>query len=175
METTKIAIIDEDTSVGLGLKNDVAKNNKFVIFPKRTGTFRSMLPISPQASWKIQKVIADYIGLVPAVILNELISMENYFKLDYQLEDNYPFIIGESEIKAIANSVGISLVMCKVILNTLLEEKLLVNVLWKEGHEPLKLLKRIKFNRVQRLQELEYEWYQLDYTLMDKLFFPKFA
>lgn len=151
--------LDEKSAINLGLHKDNP-------IPNRRRKIKASLPVSPMAMWTIHKHVADYIGLIPAVLVTEIVSWHQLFTSVCRLPEEHPFIISDLEIERFADSLGVNTDIIVTIINNLLEEKFLsiVNV-----H---RISASVKKDNSERL-EVNHHWFTINYQLMDQKFFEE--
>ena len=150
--------LDEQSAINLGLH----KGNPT---PNRRRKIKASMPMSPMATWTIHKHVADYVGLLPAVLITEIVSWHQLFNSECRLPDEHPFIISDIEIERFADSIGISMDLVVSLLNNLLQEKFLSIVhVHRIPSSVRKDSRRLKVN---------HNWFLINYELMDRKFFEE--
>lgn len=144
---------DRPTLIGLGIDQEIP-------FPMRKR------PYTPTifSSWTINKHIADYVGILPAMMISKLFEYREIFLEMHHLDEieDHPFAITMEIVKSIAFDMGISEQTTQQILNSLGNAGFLVMLFdipetkyWKKVFEDSE----------------GYAWYTLNEQLMNKLFF----
>ena len=151
--------LDEKSAINLGL-------HKGHPIPDRKREIKASLPISPMATWNIHKHIADYVGLIPAVLITELVSWHQLFVDIHRLPDDHPFIVSDIDIQRFSDSIGISEELIVMLINNLLEENFLKLV---HVH---RIPSSVKGKDARRL-EANHNWFTINYELMDQKFFEE--
>lgn len=151
--------LDEQSAIYLGLH----KNHPI---PDRKREIKASLPISPMATWNIHKHVADYVGLIPAVLISELVSWHQLFVDIHRLPDDHPFIVSDIDIQRFADSIGISEELIVTLINNLLKENFLSMV---HVH---RISSSVKSKDARRL-EANHNWFTINYELMDQKFFEE--